>query len=88
MAELNIPMAAITGSINGLKKKGYAVDTHVDTIVVTEGTETRKEQTKSIPYHTLTEAGLTYDPDAEEAALKEEKARKAAEKAAARAAKE
>jgi len=40
-----------------------------------------------ISYHTLTEAGLTYDPVAEEAAKQAEKEAKRAEKAAAKAAK-
>jgi hypothetical protein len=60
--------------------------------VVTPATETRKAQVKNVLYHTLTEAGLAYDPvaeAAEKAAAKEaEKARKAAEKAAAKASKE
>jgi len=45
-----------------------------------------------VPYHTLTEAGLSYDPVAEEAeklaAREAAKAARAAERAAAKAAKE
>ena len=55
-------------------------------------TETRKAKTKTVKYHTLTEAGLAYDPVAVEAAKAAEKQAKkeakAAEKAAAKAAKE
>lgn len=89
---LNISVPAVTGSINGLKKKNYVIDTRTEEVVVTPATETRKAQVKNVLYHTLTEAGLAYDPvaeAAEKAAAKEaEKARKAAEKAAAKASKE
>lgn len=89
---LGISVPAVTGSINALTKKGYASITHTDEVVVSEATETRKAQIKMVPYHTLTEAGLSYDPVAEEAeklAAKEAaKAARAAERAAAKAAKE
>ena len=89
---LNISVPAVTGSLNGLIKKGYATTTRTEEVVVTPATETRKAQVKNVLYHTLTEAGLSYDPVAEEAeklAAKEaEKARKAAERAAKKAAKE
>ena len=59
---------------------------------MTEATETRKAVTKNVLYHRLTEAGLSYDPVAEEAAKQAAKeaakAARAAEKAAAKAAKE
>lgn len=87
---LDITVPAVTGTINALIKKGYAVTTREEKEVISEATETRKEQFRMIKYHTLTEAGLAYDPVAEEAAKAEakaaEKARKAAEKAAAKAA--
>ena len=87
---LNISVPAVTGSINALIKQGYATTVREEEVVVTEATETRKAVVKKIPYHTLTEAGLTYDPVAEEAeklAAKEAaKAAKAAEKAAKAAA--
>ena len=77
---LGISIPAVTGSINGLVKKQY----------VTERLEENK--VKTIRYETLTEAGLAYDPVAEEeakqAAKAAEKERKAAERAAAKAAKE
>ena len=89
---LGISISAVTGTINSLIKKGYAVTTHTEDVVEQEATETRKAKIKTVPYHTLTEAGLAYDPVAEaeaKAAEKEaEKARKAAERAAAKAAKE
>ena len=89
---LGISVPAVTGSINGLTRKNYAMTTRVKEEVVAEATETRKEKVKKVPYHTLTEAGLAYDPIAEEeaklAAKNAEKERKAAERAAAKAAKE
>ena len=91
---LNISVPAVTGSINGLAnpKKGYVITTRVEEVVEAEATETRKAKIKNVPYHTLTEAGLAYDPVAEEeakaAAKAAEKERKAAERAAAKAAKE
>ena len=87
---LDITLPAVTCTINALIKKGYAVTTREEKEVLSEATETRKEQSRMIKYHMLTEAGLAYDPVAEEAAKAEqkaaEKARKAAEKAAAKAA--
>lgn len=89
---LGISVPSVTGSINGLIKKEYAITTRVDEKIEAEATETRKAKIKNIPYHTLTEAGLAYDPVAEEeakqAAKAAEKERKAAERAAAKAAKE
>jgi len=89
---LGISLSAVIGSINPLEKKGYTNTTREETIVLEEATETRKAKTKVVKYHTLTEAGLTYDPAKEEAeklaAKQAEKERKAAERAAAKAAKE
>lgn len=89
--ELGLSLSTVIGTMNSLIKKEYATTTREQVVVVQEGTETRKEKTKTVKYHTLTEAGLAYDPVAEEeqkAAQKAaEKERKAAEKAAARAAK-
>jgi len=89
---LDISISSVTGTINSLIKKGYAITTRTEEKVEAEATETRKAKVKNVPYHTLTEAGLAYDPVAEaeaKAAEKEaEKARKAAERAAAKAAKE
>lgn len=91
-AALGINMPGVTGSINGLVKKGYAVTTRTEVVEDEPATETRKAKTHNVLYHTLTEAGLAYDPVAEEAekaaAKQAEKERKAAEKAAAKAAKE
>ena len=88
---LGISVPAVTGSINGLVKKGYVTE-RMEEKVVEEATETRKAKIKTIRYETLTEAGLAYDPVAEEeakqAAKAAEKERKAAERAAAKAAKE
>ena len=89
---LGISIPAVTGSLNGLIKNKYAVTTHTDDVVLAEATETRKAQIKKVQFHTLTEAGLAYDPVAEEAKKAEEKeakkAARAAERAAAKAAKE
>ena len=89
---LGISLSAVIGSINPLEKKGYTTTTREEVVELEPATETRKAKTKVVKYHTLTEAGLTYDPVAEEqaklAAKQAEKERKAAEKAAAKAAKE
>ena len=89
VSALGISLPSVTGSINGLVKKGYVVNTREEVVELAPATETRKAQTKTIKYHTLTEAGLAYDPVAEEAekvAAKEAaKAARAAEKAAAKA---
>ena len=89
---LSIPLSAVIGSINPLEKKGYSKVTREEVVELEAATETRKAKTKTVKYHTLTEAGLTYDPVAEEAAKvaakQAEKERKAAERAAAKAAKE
>ena len=89
---LHVSIAAVTGSLNALIKKGYATTTRTEEVEVSPATETRKAQVKKVLYHTLTESGLAYDPVAEaaekEAAKAAEKERKAAERAAAKAAKE
>lgn len=87
---LGISLSAVIGSINPLEKNGYTRITREETVELEPATETRKAKTKVVKYHTLTEAGLTYDPVAEEqaklAAKQAEKERKAAEKAAEKAA--
>ena len=89
---LGISLSAVIGSINPLEKNSYTRITREETVELEPATETRKAKTKVVKYHTLTEAGLAYDPVAEEAkkaAEKEaKKAAKAAERAAAKAAKE
>ena len=89
---LGISIAAVTGAVNAYDKKGLIVKTHADVLELEPATETRKAKTKTVQYHTLAEAGLSYDPveeDARKAAEKEaEKAAKAAARAAAKAAKE
>ena len=89
---LGISLSAVIGSINPLEKKQYTTTTRTEIVELEPATETRKAKTKEVKYHTLTEAGLTYDPVAEEqaklAAKQAEKERNAAEKAAAKAAKE
>jgi Mn-dependent DtxR family transcriptional regulator len=89
---LGISLSAVIGSINPLEKKGYSTIVREEVVELEAATETRKAKTKTVKYHTLTEAGLAYDPVAEEAekaaAKQAEKERKAAERAAAKAAKE
>lgn len=88
---LGLPISAVTGTMNSLQKKGYAEVTRIEEVIEAKATETRKAKVKNVPYHTLTEAGLGYDPVAEEAekqaAKAAEKERRAAERAAAKAAK-
>ena len=88
---LGISVPAVTGSINGLVKRGYVTE-RMEEVEVEPATDTRKAKVKTIRHETLTEAGLAYDPVAEEeakqAAKAAEKERKAAERAAAKAAKE
>jgi len=88
---LGISIPAVTGSINGLVKKSYVTE-RLEEVEVEPATDTRKAKVKTVRHETLTEAGLAYDPVAEEeakqAAKAAEKERKAAERAAAKAAKE
>ena len=89
---LGISIRAVTGTINALSRpeKNYCIISRTEIKEVSPETETRKAQTKEIKYHTLTEAGLRYDPIKEEeerqAAKEAEKARNAAKRAAAKAA--
>lgn len=88
---LGISIPAVTGSINGLVKKQYVTE-RLEEVEVEPATDTRKAKVKVVRHETLTEAGLAYDPIAEEeakqAAKAAEKERKAAERAAAKATKE
>lgn len=89
---LGISLPAVVGSINSLQKKELTKITREETIEDEPATETRKAKTHVVKYHTLTEAGLAYDPIAEEEKKAAEKAadkeRRAAERAARKAAKE
>lgn len=91
-AALGLSVPAVTGTMNSLIKRGFAITTREETVEDAPATETRKAKTHVVKYHTLTEAGLAYDPVAEEeakaAAKAAEKERKAAERAAAKASKE
>ena len=84
---LGISLPAVTGSVNGLVKKNY-VSERLEEVEVEPATETRKAKIKVIRYETLTEAGLAYDPVAEEAEKQAEKEAAKAARAAAKAAKE
>lgn len=84
---LGLSVPTVTGSINGLLRKGktagvdYIVE-RVEEVEVEPATETRKAKMKTVRHETLTEAGLAYDPIAEEEAKAAEKAAKKAAKAA------
>lgn len=84
--ELGISLPAVTGTINSLVKKGYVTE-RVEEIEVEPATETRKAKMKVIRHETLTEAGLAYDPVAEEAEKQAAKEAARAEREAAKAAK-
>lgn len=55
--ELNVSMSAVTGSVNGLVKKAYAMREEV----TTQNADGKPVITK---YISLTDAGLAFDPDA------------------------
>ena len=57
---LDVKINVVTGSVNGLCKKGYAVRTE-EQVADAEG------KMSTIKYISLTEAGLAFDPDAEKA---------------------
>lgn len=57
VAELGVSSAAVSGSVNGLVKKGYAVRNEE-----IEMNEDGKETV--VKYITLTEDGFAFDPDA------------------------
>lgn len=84
---LDISVYAVTGSLNSLIRKGYAVTTREEVEELEPATETRKAKTRKILFHALTEAGLAYDPVAEEAQKLAEKQAKKEARAAERAAK-
>lgn len=77
---LGVSLPAVNGSVTALVKKGCVEKTRTEVVEDAPATETRKAKTRNVNYYMLTEAGLAYDPVAEEEA-------KAAEKAAAKAAK-
>ena len=81
---LGISLPSVTGTMNSLIKKGYAITPTQEVVELEPATDTRKAKTKTIKYHTLTESGLSYDPVAEEAAKKAEKEAAKAAKAAAK----
>ena len=74
--KLGITVSAVTGSVNGLVRKGYAARTEESVEV-----DGKKSVVK---YIALTDEGMAFDPEKAEA---EEAERKAAEKAAKAAAK-
>ena len=85
--KVEVSMGTVNGAINYFNKRGFLNDWS-EQIEVEPATETRKAKVKPLHHISLNEAGLAYDPDAEEAAKAAEKAAKTAEKAAAKAAAE
>lgn len=81
---LNISVAAVTGTVNNLVKKGL-LNERLEEVEVEPATETRKAKMRVDRYEMLNEAGLAYDPMT---VYEERKAAEAAERAAKRAAKE
>lgn len=77
--KLGITVSAVTGSVNGLVRKGYAVRTEENVEV-----EGKKSVVK---YIALTDEGMAFDPEKAEAEEAERKAAEKAAKAAAKAAK-
>ena len=77
-AALGVVVAAVVGTCNGLKKKGF----------LEEEVRPMDVDGKTVEYKfvSLNQAGFDYDPDAVEAAEKERKAAEKAAKAAAKAA--
>lgn len=67
---LGVSISAVTGTVNGLVKKGYAVREQV----TIDGADNKPVIVK---YISLTETGLDFDPDAAEAAKKATKKVKA-----------
>lgn len=57
--ELGITINAVTGSVNGLVKKNYAVREEVSS-------QTAEGKPVITKYISLTDAGMAFDPDAEE----------------------
>ena len=56
--KLGITVSAVTGSVNGLVRKGYAVRT--EDVIEVEGKKT------TVKYIALTDEGMAFDPDAQE----------------------
>ncbi len=57
-ADLGVKISVVTGSVNGLVKKGYAIREATE-IVGEDG------KAKATSYISLTDEGMAFDPDAE-----------------------
>ena len=60
-AALGVPVSSVTGSVNALVRKDRAIRRE-------EATTDSEGKNKIVKYISLTEAGKTWDPDAEETA--------------------
>lgn len=58
----NITLPTITGTLNGLIKRGYVIKTREDVF----SARFKGEKTKTMKYYQLTEEGFNYDPIQEE----------------------
>lgn len=63
---LKLSKPTVTGSFNGLAKKGFLVERE-EVVEVEPATENRAAKTKTVRYSMLNEEGLAFDPDAEAA---------------------
>lgn len=78
--ELDVPMAAVTGSVNGLVKKGLATERIEEYAPLAAGSKPTV-----IRWIQITKEGLKFDPVQEERRLAREKAEATAARKAARA---
>jgi Mn-dependent DtxR family transcriptional regulator len=77
-AQLGVSLPTVVGATNNFNKRGFLND-RSETVEVEPATETRKAKVKEVHHISLNEAGLAYDPVAEEAAKAAAKASKTAE---------
>ena len=82
---LGVSMATITGSVKGLKDKGFIID-RAEEVQVAPATETHAAKMKTIHYIQINDAGLAFDPveyekRMAEKALEKREAAKAARRA-------
>lgn len=59
--DTGVPMASVTRAVIDWKNKGYLLDRPEDTVITLQ---TGKEKPKTIHHVQLTEAGLSWTPDA------------------------
>ena len=77
--QLDIPMSAVSGSINGLVTKDFAVER-----IMTAPARFKGDKTAELRYVKLTEAGYNFDPDEDERRKAQERLEAAAARREAR----